>query len=105
VHNLVENGVRYNTGPGGWVRVTTREGAGGRVELEVSNTGPVVAPYEVPALFEPFHRLPDDRRVTAGGAGLGLSIVRSVAATHGGTAVAQAREGGGLIVTVSLPGA
>jgi signal transduction histidine kinase len=105
VHNLVENGVRYNTGPGGWVRVATREGAGGRVELEVTNTGPVVAPYEVPALFEPFHRLADDRRVTAGGAGLGLSIVRSVAATHGGTAVARAREGGGLVVTVELPGA
>ncbi|MFG2037924.1 sensor histidine kinase [Dactylosporangium sp. NPDC048998] len=103
VHNLVENGVRYNAGPGGWVRVVTRATGDERVEVEVSNTGPVVPPYEVPALFEPFHRLAGDRRVTAGGAGLGLSIVRSVAATHGGTAVARPREGGGLVVTVALP--
>ncbi|HTJ38265.1 MAG TPA: HAMP domain-containing sensor histidine kinase [Dactylosporangium sp.] len=103
VHNLVENGIRYNTGPDGWVRVCTRAGADGRVELEVSNTGPVVAPYEVPALFEPFHRRTGERRVTGGGAGLGLSIVRSVAATHSGTAVARPRAGGGLVVTVELP--
>jgi signal transduction histidine kinase len=103
VYNLVENGIRYNIGEGGWVRVVTRIDAGGQVEVQVSNTGPAVPPYEVPALFEPFHRLATDRVVTAKGAGLGLSIVRSVAATHGGRATAQARDGGGLIVTVTLP--
>jgi signal transduction histidine kinase len=103
VYNLVENGIRYNIGEGGWVRVVTRIDAGGQVEVQVSNTGPAVPPYEVPALFEPFHRLATDRVVTAKGAGLGLSIVRSVAATHGGRATAQAREGGGLVVTVTLP--
>jgi signal transduction histidine kinase len=103
VYNLVENGILYNTQPDGWVRVVTRAGDDGQVEVEVSNTGPVVSPYEVPALFEPFHRLGDHRQITAKGAGLGLSVVRSVAATHGGRATATAREEGGLIVTITLP--
>ncbi|MGH8792560.1 MAG: sensor histidine kinase [Stackebrandtia sp.] len=103
VHNLAENGVRHNSTEGGWVNVVCRAEAN-RVEVRVSNTGPVVPPYEVPALFEPFRRLGTDRLVTAKGAGLGLSIVRSVARAHDGDAVARPREGGGLEVTVTLPG-
>lgn len=106
VQNLVENGVRHNTGEGGWVRVTSRTPrGGGGVELEVVNTGPLVPPYEIPALFEPFRRLGADRLVTAKGAGLGLSIVRAVARGHGGELTARPREEGGLTVTVRLPGA
>jgi signal transduction histidine kinase len=71
----------------------------------VSNTGPVVRPYEVPILFEPFRRLRAERlSATAPGAGLGLSIVRSVARAHGGDVRAGPREKGGLDVTVVLPG-
>ncbi|GAA2365280.1 sensor histidine kinase [Nonomuraea africana] len=104
VHNLVENGIRHNTGDGAaWVRVTTRTVAGDRVELEVSNTGPAVPPYEISSLFEPFRRLGGDRLVTAKGAGLGLSIVRSIAHAHGGEVTARPREGGGMTVTVTLP--
>ncbi|MER7572319.1 ATP-binding protein [Streptomyces sp. NPDC126514] len=64
VHNLVANGVRHNTGHGGWVRMVSRAADEGRVALEVSNTGPPVPPYEVPRLFEPFRRLGADRVVT-----------------------------------------
>ncbi|MGW2198471.1 ATP-binding protein, partial [Streptosporangium sp. NPDC001682] len=45
-----------------------------------------------------------ERMVTAKGAGLGLSIVRSVARAHGGEVAARPRAGGGLVVTVTLPG-
>lgn len=69
----------------------------------VSNTGPVIPRYEVPRLFEPFRRLSGER-LRSPGAGLGLSIVRSVAAAHGGDVHAEPRDGGGLIVTVTLPG-
>ncbi len=110
VHNLVENGIRHNLTDGtGWVRVASRTipaGAGpdpGRVTVEVSNSGPVVPPYDVPALFEPFRRLGADRLVTARGSGLGLSIVRSIARAHGGAVTAVPREDGGLTVTVTLP--
>lgn len=69
----------------------------------MSNTGLTVPPYEVDALFKPFHRLGADRLVSAKGAGLGLSIVQSVAEAHGGTVNASPREDGGLVVTVVLP--
>lgn len=100
VENLVENARRYNA-PGGWVAITTRT-VGEKAEITVSNTGPVVAAYEVPGLFEPFRRL-RDRVGSANGTGLGLSIVRSVAHAHGGTVAALPRQGGGLVVYVTLP--
>jgi signal transduction histidine kinase len=104
VQNLVENGVRHNV-PDGWVRITSDTLPGGSVELVVANTGPVVPPYEMPGLFEPFRRVTADRRATRQGAGLGLSIVRAVARAHGGHVHAQPRDGGGLVVTVTLPAA
>jgi signal transduction histidine kinase len=98
--NLVDNAVRYNA-TGGWVHVTcTNEGSNTR--LSVVNTGPVVRAYEVPGLFEPFRRL-TDRVGSARGTGLGLSIVRSVARAHGGDVHATPRDGGGLVVQVTLP--
>ncbi|MBT2209068.1 MULTISPECIES: cell wall metabolism sensor histidine kinase WalK [Actinomadura] len=102
VQNLVENGIRHNSGPGGWVRVACRAD-GANAVLEVGNSGPAVPPHQVPALFEPFRRLGSDRVITSGGAGLGLSIVRSIARAHGGTVTALPRTGGGLQVTVTLP--
>jgi signal transduction histidine kinase len=104
VQNLVENGVRYNV-PDGWVQVTSDTRPDGAVQLVVTNTGPMVPPYELPGLFEPFRRLTTDRTATRTGAGLGLSIVRAVAHAHGGHVHARPRDGGGLIVTVTLPAA
>jgi signal transduction histidine kinase len=104
VRNLVENGIRHNVPEDGWVRIRTGTTPDGPAYLEVSNSGPVIPRYEVPALFEPFRRYRTER-LQSPGAGLGLSIVRSVARAHGGDVRAQAREEGGLIVTVTLPGA
>jgi len=102
VQNLVENGVRHNVPANGWVRVRTATRLDGWVVLEVSNSGPVIPRYEVPGLFEPFHRYGTER-LHAPGAGLGLSIVRAVARAHGGEVRAEARDEGGLVVTVQLP--
>ena len=74
-----------------------------RPVLTVSNTGQSVPAEEVSALFEPFRRLTADRTDHGGGAGLGLSIVRSITAAHGGTVQARPRRGGGLIVEIDLP--
>ncbi|ADD45565.1 sensor histidine kinase [Stackebrandtia nassauensis] len=103
VHNLVENAVRYNLDDGtGRVLVESRTVAD-RVEVVVVNAGPDIASYDVPALFEPFRRLGGDRVVTAKGAGLGLSIARSVARAHRGEVTASPNPDGGLTVTVNLP--
>jgi signal transduction histidine kinase len=103
VANLLENAVAYNL-PSGWVEVWTSNGSG-RARLRVANSGPRVPPEQVTSLFEPFRRLSRDRTGSGRGAGLGLSIVRSVARAHGGEARARPRTSGGLMVEVELPAA
>lgn len=101
VGNLVENAVEYNV-RGGMLAVTT-ETNGGEVVLRVANDGASVAAGEVERLFERFVRLDRSRSRTSGGYGLGLAIVAAIARSHGGTATAGARAGGGLDVAVRLP--
>ncbi|MFJ8001967.1 sensor histidine kinase [Streptomyces sp. NPDC096310] len=100
--NLVQNAVRYNIQEDGWVEVST-ELQQGQAVLVVSNTGPVVPAYEIDNLFEPFRRLRTERTGSDKGVGLGLSIARSVARAHGGRIFAEPREGGGLVMRVTLP--
>jgi signal transduction histidine kinase len=100
VQNLVQNAIRHNA-PKGWMQLST-DRVGTDMRLTVSNTGPVVPPASIPGLFEPFRRA-TDRVGSARGTGLGLSIVRSVARAHNGKVTAAARDGGGLVVEVTLP--
>jgi signal transduction histidine kinase len=97
VVNLVRDAVLHNY-PGGNVSVQVR--AHGRPALIVADTGPVLPDDVVPGLFEPFRRL---RGAGTPGAGLGLSIVRSIAHAHQGTVTAQAIPDGGPAVEVNLP--
>ncbi|MEU8892185.1 ATP-binding protein [Streptomyces sp. NPDC048442] len=99
VQNLVGNAARYNH-PGGTVRVRLHEEADGIRTLEVSNTGPHVDPDALPRLFEPFRRAQARRHAPGEGAGLGLSIVASIARAHGARVEARANPGGGLTVRV-----
>jgi signal transduction histidine kinase len=98
--NLVENAVRHNV-DGGWLRIDTGT-VQGRARLQVSSSGAVVPPDAVPELFEPFRRH-GTARTARRGAGVGLAVVRSVAAAHGGSVHAEALADGGLAVTVDLP--
>ncbi|GAB2883788.1 sensor histidine kinase [Streptomyces mayteni] len=103
VQNLADNGIRHNTATSdGWVRITSRTREE-HVEIEVSNTGPEIPPYDIPALFQPFRRLRTERLVTAEGSGLGLSIVRAVTHAHRGEVTAHPNPAGGLTVVVTLP--
>jgi signal transduction histidine kinase len=95
--NLIENGIRHNQ-PGGELSVATRT-VDGMVEVVVINSGSVIDPGSVAGLTEPFRRLSR----TAGGFGLGLSIVRSVVDAHGGTLELVAPAEGGLRVRVRVP--
>ncbi len=101
VANLVDNAARYNVSGGDiWIETRTADGAS---ELTVANTGPQVAPADADRIFQPFQRLDD--RTSHDGFGLGLALVRSIAAVHGGTAAATPRLDGGLSVTVAIPAA
>jgi signal transduction histidine kinase len=99
IANLLDNATRYNL-PGGtiWIRTETEAGA---ALLTVANTGPTVDPVEAERIFQPFERI--DHGASREGFGLGLAIVASIAAVHGGTAAAQPRAGGGLSVVVAIP--
>lgn len=100
--NLIENAIRYNHLMGKlWLRTSSVDG---QARLVVGNTGFEVEQKDVPGLFEPFRR-GGWERTGSRGSGLGLSIVRAVCDAHGGTVSAVAQPGGGLEVTVSLPGA
>ncbi|MFD7084805.1 sensor histidine kinase [Streptomyces sp. NPDC002181] len=100
VRNLLANAVRHNR-PGGRISVkTSADGA-----LTVSNTGPVIDPADVPRLLEPFRRRAERQHTAGEGAGLGLSIVASIARAHGAKLVVRANRGpgGGLTVRVRFP--
>jgi signal transduction histidine kinase len=99
VANLVENAVGHNR-PRGHVSVSTTTRDGHSI-VEVVNDGDVLDPATLPRLLEPFQR--NDRGARGDGAGLGLSIVRSVAHAHGGDVVLAAGSNGGLRATVTLP--
>ncbi len=99
VFNVVDNAVTHNCSGGfAEVRVAPR---GEKAMLSVVNTGPRVPDESVQLLTEPFHRL--ERRHDRRGAGVGLSIVRAVAAAHDGRLELTAREDGGLVAEVELP--
>ena len=99
VANLVDNAERYNIA-GGTVAISTATDNGVSV-VRVVNTGPVVPPDQVDRLFLPFTRLDD--RTRHDGFGLGLALVSSITAVHGGTVDATAMPAGGLDITIRLP--
>jgi signal transduction histidine kinase len=101
VDNLLAN-VRAHAGSETPVRIGLSR-VDGKAEISVADTGPGLTEEQASHVFERFYRADSSRARSSGGAGLGLSIVAAVAATHGGAASAAAREGGGLVVTVTLP--
>ena len=91
----------HNTDGGAvWVRTGPRNGG---AWLGVSNDGPVVSPDEIERLYEPFERLGTGRTAWGDGFGLGLCIVRAVAAAHDATLRTAARPTGGLSIEVRFP--
>ncbi|MET9610821.1 ATP-binding protein [Streptomyces sp. NPDC006512] len=102
VRNLLANAVRHNRAGGRVSVATSADGV-----LTVSNTGPAIAPADVPRLLEPFRRRAERRHTAGEGAGLGLSIVASIARAHGAELLAEANPepDGGLTVRVRFPAA
>lgn len=83
VANLLTNAARY-TPPGGTVRVTAQR-SGADVLLRVEDTGIGITPEQLPRLFEPFFQGKRSVDRAQGGLGLGLALVKSLVALHGGS--------------------
>lgn len=99
VQNLIANAVRHGAA-GKWVGI--RAAADGRsVVITVEDRGPGIAARDLPHLFEPFYRGRGADRVR--GSGLGLTIVKQIAAAHGGSVAVERRREGGAMFTLRLP--
>ena len=100
--NLLHNAIVHNLPERGRVWVTTSVHPS-NVVLTVENTGEKLSPRLVSTLVERFRRGSERIRTDHAGAGLGLSIVNSIAQAHDGTLTLTPRAAGGLCVTVRLP--
>ena len=95
VTNLLDNAAKWSPA-GGQIEVHVRDG-----EVSVRDHGPGIADADLPYVFDRFYRAPAARGLP--GSGLGLAIVRQVAASHGGTVVAERANGGGARMRLKLP--
>lgn len=100
---LVDNAIKYNR-PGGSITLRASM-AEGHARLEVRDTGIGIAPEHLAHLGERFFRVDKARSREAGGAGLGLSIARSIAADHQGTLTFASVPRQGTTATLTLPAA
>jgi two-component system OmpR family sensor kinase len=101
VGNLVGNAL-VHTPAGTPVSVVVHNGDG-RAVVEVHDDGPGMAPEVVDRAFERFSRADASRSRHAGGAGLGLAIVRAIVVAHGGDVVLESAPDAGTTVRVELP--
>ena len=102
VANLIDNAIGHNV-TGGHVQIATTVTHNGNAMLSVTNTGPVIPPADIDRLFQPFQRLDPHRTQHKDGHGLGLSIVRAIAAAHHATITAHPQPEGGLRIEVNFP--
>jgi signal transduction histidine kinase len=102
--NLVANALKF-TPRGGRVRVRAWSAAEAEqrvVTLEISDTGPGIAPADRESIFDRYKQ--GTRGRAAGGAGLGLAIARGIAEAHGGSIAVSGGEAGGAAFRIVLPG-
>jgi len=101
VSNLVDNAIKYS-GPEVRVDVELEQTDAARTTLRVRDHGVGISPSERKRIFKRFYRVPGTMRIK--GTGLGLFIVRSVVARHGGKVFAESEgPGHGSTFTVHLP--
>jgi two-component system sensor histidine kinase BaeS len=99
LQNLASNALRH-TPPGGTVRLgATRED--GRVTITVTDNGIGIPDEHLPHVFDRFYKADQSR--SAGGSGLGLSIVKAIVERHGGTVAVRSRQGVETVFEIGRP--
>ncbi|WP_416983249.1 ATP-binding protein [Streptomyces sp. T028] len=101
--NLVENATKFDREGGAPVEISvTGPARPGVVRVEVLDRGPGIDQADLTRVFDRFYRAADARSLP--GSGLGLSIVREVALSHGGAPFAHRRAGGGSVIGFTVGG-
>ncbi len=101
VANVLRNAIRYAAAAGPIQVSAARENE--MIVLRVEDCGPGIPEAALPQLFDPFYRVDSSRTRDTGGAGLGLSIVKTCVESCGGTVGCENRQPSGLRVILRLP--
>ena len=101
LYNLVENAIRYNNEEGS-VNITleTRDQEG---VIIIADTGVGIAPEHRELVFEPFYRVNKSRSREFGGAGIGLSLVKTILKRHGASITVSENNPQGSVFTIRIP--
>jgi two-component system phosphate regulon sensor histidine kinase PhoR len=99
--NLIDNAVKYSE-KGTKIQIIAQQ-TKNEVEISVHDQGHGIAEEHHARIFERFYRVDKARSRSAGGSGLGLSIVKHIAQVHGGRALVQSVLGKGSTFTLILP--
>jgi two-component system heavy metal sensor histidine kinase CusS len=102
VSNLLSNALQY-TPRGGKVTISVKQSGDQWVEVRVSDTGLGIEPEHLPRIFDRFYRADGARSQHPQGAGLGLSIVKSIMNIHDGAVAIQSESAKGTTVTLRFP--
>jgi two-component system heavy metal sensor histidine kinase CusS len=101
IGNLVANAIAH-TPRGGSVRLRSRH-EGSFLYIEIADTGRGIAREHLPYVFNRFYRVDRSRSSTGGNFGLGLALVKSIAALHGGRVEIESEPGQGTRVVLVAP--
>ncbi|ULH26969.1 ATP-binding protein [Leptospira weilii] len=101
ITNLFVNAIKYTEK--GKIEMTMNEPGGGKIEINIKDTGVGIDPKYVEKVFERFFRVPNDRNKRVGGTGLGLPISRTILHKMNGEINLESRVGGGSNFKISLP--
>ena len=99
--NLLDNAIKYTPG-GGSIQLNISQ-QNGHAILDVSDSGIGIPPESVSHVFDRFYRVDKARTRNEGGAGIGLSIVKSICGAHGAEVEVESIIGKGSRFRVKLP--
>jgi two-component system sensor histidine kinase KdpD len=97
--NVIDNALKYS--PADTPIEISAHAAGAFMEIEVADRGTGIPPEDLTRIFDKFYRV--QRPDNVSGTGLGLSISKGIVQAQGGFIAAENRQGGGTIITISLP--
>jgi PAS domain S-box-containing protein len=102
--NLLSNALKF-TPPGGAIALTAQSASDGGILITVADTGIGMAEETIAAALEPFRQVDGSLARRFEGAGLGLSIAKSLIELHGGSLTIQSAVGEGTSILLALPAA
>lgn len=98
--NLIDNAIKYTSE--GRISVSIKN-TGSTALLKISDTGTGIPPEHINHIFDRFYRADEARRRDTGGAGIGLSIAKTIVIAHNGSISVESEPSKGSTFTVSIP--